>query len=165
MGLQTNTYSTSCLYLFWKKSWRDFFPLLRLFSLFSMKWMATFVISIGWQCYQGSEIIAQEWVFIVSWHCHQMFHIFFYLKLVKNAKIGNFWGFLGISTSKSGDIVKSGNFGHFCNVARWFKFKITKNWSKTPKSAIFGGNSHPNLVTLLNLNIKKDFLCQNDLQL
>ena len=73
--------------------------------------------------------------------------------------------FLGISTSKSGDTVKSGNFGHFCNVARWFKFKITKNWSKTPKSAIFGVNSHPNLVTLLNLNIKKDFLRQNDLQL
>ena len=73
--------------------------------------------------------------------------------------------FLGISTSKSGHTVKSGNFGHFCNVARWFKFKITKNWSKTPKSAIFGGNSHPNLVTLLNLNIKKDFLRQNDLQL
>ena len=73
--------------------------------------------------------------------------------------------FLGISTSKSGNTVKSGNFGHFCNVARWFKFKITKNWSKTPKSAIFGGNSHPNLVTLLNLNIKKDFLRQNDLQL
>ena len=73
--------------------------------------------------------------------------------------------FLGISTSKSGDTVKSGNFGHFCNVARWFKFKITKNWSKTPKSVIFGGNSHPNLVTLLNLNIKKVFLCQNDLQL
>ena len=89
----------------------------------------------------------------------------FYPKLVKNAKIGNFWGFLGKSTSKSGDTVKSGNFGHFCNVARWFKFKITKNWSKTPKSAIFGGNSHPNLVTLLILNIKKDFLCQNDLQL
>ena len=40
-----------------------------------------------------AEIIAQEWVFIVSWHCHQMFHIFFYLKLVKNAKIGNFWGY------------------------------------------------------------------------
>ena len=93
----------------------------------------------------------------MSWHCHQMFHIFFYLKLVKNAKIGNFWGFLGISTSKSGDIVKSGNFGHFCNVARWFKFKITKNWSKTPKLAILGGNSHPNLVTLLNLNIKTIF--------
>ena len=81
----------------------------------------------------------------------------FYLKLVKNAKIGNFWGFLGISTSKSGDTVKSGNFGHFCNVARWFKFKITKSWSKTPKSAIFGRNSHPNLVTLLNLNIKTIF--------
>ena len=89
----------------------------------------------------------------------------FYLKLVKNAKIGDFWGFLGISTSKSGDTVKSGNFGHFCNVARWFKLKITKNWSKMPKSVIFGGNSQPNLVTLLNLNIKKDFLRQNDLQL
>ena len=65
--------------------------------------------------------------------------------------------FLGISTSKSGDTVKSGNFGHFCNVARWFKFKITKNWSKTPKLAIFGGNSHLNLVTLLNLNNKTIF--------
>jgi len=35
----------------------------------------------------------------------------FYLKLVKNAKTGDFGGFLGISTSKSGDTVKSGNFG------------------------------------------------------
>ena len=85
----------------------------------------------------NSSVIAQEWVFIVSWHCHQMFHIFFYLKSVKNAKIGDFWGLLGISTFKSGNTVKSGNFGHFPNVARWFKFKITKNWSKTPKSAIF----------------------------
>jgi len=65
--------------------------------------------------------------------------------------------FLGISTSKSGHTVKSGNFGHFCNVARWFKFKITKKWSKMPKFAIFGGNSYPNLVTLLNLNIKTIF--------
>merc|ERR1712016_539858 len=102
------------------------------------------------------EINGPEYFWLVFRHCHQMFHIFFYLKLVKNAKIGNFWGFLGISKSKSGDTVKSGNFGHFRNVARWFKFKITKNWSKTPKSAIFGRNLHPNLVTLLNLNIKND---------
>ena len=32
-------------------------------------------------------------------------------KLCKNAKIGDSGGFLGISTSKSGDTVKSGNFG------------------------------------------------------
>ena len=66
-----------------------------------------------------------------------MFHIFFYLKLVKNAKIGDFWGFLGISTSKSGDTMKSGNFGHFCNVVRWFKFKITKKLVKNAKIGDF----------------------------
>ena len=63
----------------------------------------------------------------------------------------------GVSTSKSGNTVNSGNFGHFRNVVRWFKFKITKKRSKTPKSVIFEGNSHLNLVRFLNLNIKMIF--------
>ena len=40
-----------------------------------------------------------------------MFQIKNHQKLVKNARIGDSGGFLGISTSKSGDTVKSGNFG------------------------------------------------------
>ena len=91
--------------------------------------------------------------FLLEQH-HQIIQVHFLPEICQKRQN---WQFSGKSTSKSGDTVKSGNFGHFCNIARWFKFKITINWSKTPKSAIFGGNSHPNLVTLLNLNIKTIF--------
>ena len=54
------------------------------------------------------EIIVQEWLFIVFRHCHQIFHIFFYQKSVKNAKIGDFWEYPGPNLAT---LWKSGNVG------------------------------------------------------
>ena len=59
-------------------------------------------------CGAWSEIIVQEWLFIVFRHCHQIFHIFFYRKLVKHAKIGDFWEYPGPNLAT---LWKSGNFG------------------------------------------------------
>ena len=73
-----------------------------------------------------TEIIVQEWLFIVFQHCHQIFHIFFYLKSVKNAKIGDFWGYPGPNLAILWKL-----FPDF-----WLIF--AKNWSKCKDLQFFG---------------------------
>ena len=73
----------------------------------------------------------------------------FYLKLVKNAKIGDFWGKF---TSKSGDALKSSNFNDIlCQIVTSFFVVLSKKIQSSQMTQIKNCQNHRKLCKNANI--------------